>query len=220
MKYEFIEAKYTGETQLNVKELEKLDDLIYLSGSVQFLDYLSSVKEKLESINKKVVLLQGNHSFYNGQILGCDIPKLENISEQGCVLIVSTGLFHGKAGILSNNKTFVLNPITGKITKLEVNSKKIKGLYLKFLMAKSVGIIISTKKGQYYTKRIEELEKKYPDKEFYKIITDNINPATLEDFSYLDFYVNTACARMMDDLDKFQKPILNIDIVLDYETIF
>lgn len=220
MKYEFVEAKYTGETSLDSKELKKLDDLVYLSGSVQFLDYLKSVKKELESLNKKVVLLQGTHSFHEGQILGCDIPKLESISDQGCVLIVSTGLFHGKAGILSNNKTFVLNPITGKIAKLEVNSKKIKGLYLKFLMSKSVGIIISTKKGQYYTKRIEELEKKYPDKEFYKIITDNINPVALEDFSYLGFYVNTACARMMDDLDKFQKPLLNIDIVLDYEKIF
>jgi len=217
MKYEFIEARYTGEIKIEPKEIEKLDTLVYLGGSVQFLSSLNTIKKEIEKQNKKVQLIQGFHSFNEGQILGCDVPKLDF---PGCVLIVSTGLFHGKAGLLSNNKTFVLNPITGKIVKLEVNHKKIKGLYLKFLMSKSIGIIISTKKGQYYTKRIEELEKKYPEKEFYKIITDIVNLESLVDFSYIDFFVNTACPRMMDDLDKIEIPILNIDIALDYEKIF
>ncbi|MBN2881327.1 diphthamide synthesis protein [Candidatus Woesearchaeota archaeon] len=213
MKIEFVESKYLGSYKILKSELAKcgFTDVVYLGSSVQFLDCISSVSSILESLGKKVVLLTGSHSSLNGQILGCDIPNVF-----GSVLVIGTGDFHGLAGVLNNSSSFVLNPITGKIRKLE-SSFNIKGRYLKFLTSKNVGIIIATKPGQYYVKRIAELEAKFPSHNYYKIMMESVDASVLEDFNYIDFFVNTACPRIQDDYSKFTKPILNIDHVLDFE---
>ena len=238
MKIEFIEARYTGKYFDMDNLREKLKDLpenIFLGSSVQFLDYLEKLKITLESMGKTVFLITGAHSSVRGQILGCDIYGSEKIFrdfkkvgadennqmvlENSCFLIVSTGEFHALSGVLAEldktdkAKTFALNPINGNITKLD-NKFSVKGQYLKFLEAENIGILITTKPGQHDVLDVDKIIGRYPEKNFYKIISDNISPASLADYNYLDYFINTACPRMIDEKENFPRSVINMKNLL------
>ena len=63
------------------KLLEGLPQNIVLGGSIQYLDYLSKLKQFLESNGKKVYMFNSRHGQYPGQILGCDIFKFKPADE-------------------------------------------------------------------------------------------------------------------------------------------
>jgi diphthamide biosynthesis enzyme Dph1/Dph2-like protein len=232
MKFEFIEARYTGKYNLEHVDYSILNETIFLGSAIQFLNILPEVKQKLEKMGKTVILLTGNHSSHPGQILGCDISNINNVfldnskgnknnnetiyfsTKSHSILIISTGEFHGISGALNNECSFTLNPITGKISK--ISSKKSIGMFTKFLSSDRIGILITTKPGQHDERMIDELIKLYPQKEFYKIIMDHVDSQRLIDFNFIQFFVNTACPRMIDDRDSFSKGIINIDLVIQF----
>lgn len=82
---------------------------------------------------------------------------------------------------------------------------------MKFLKAKKIGILISTKAGQYNLKKAFEIKKKFKDKEYYYFISDEIKLDELEDFNFIDVFINTACPGIF--YDKSNKTILNMEEV-------
>jgi len=93
--------------------------------------------------------------------------------------------------------------------------QKQKGAYLKFLDSDEIGIIISTKPGQNYYKEALALKDKYKEKNFYYLIFNTINFNDLENFPFIDCFVNAACPRIgFDDSMHFQKSIINIENIL------
>jgi len=73
--------------------------------------------------------------------------------------------------------------------------------------------LITTKPGQNNLKKALELKSndKYKDKNFYFFLDDTVNFAELENFNFIDCWINTACPRIaFDDSIKMIKPILNI----------
>ena len=120
-------------------------------------------------------------------------------------LYLWSGQFYPIALGLLGQDVYILNPFDGKISKLdkkkiEIYKKRKKGVMIKFLSGKNIGVLISTKQGQKYSmKKLEFLEKKYKDKKFYFFITDNIDFSQLENFPFIDSWVNTACPRLEDD---------------------
>ena len=68
--------------------------------------------------------------------------------------------------------------------------------------------MITTKPGQNNLKKALELK---ADKNIYYFLDDTINFAELENFNFIDCWVNTACPRIAyDDSIKIAKPIINI----------
>src|SRR3989338_5701322 len=207
MKTEFIEAKYKGKISLGKELVNKLPSRVGLASSVQFLDQLAAIKKNINKI--KIIIA--------GQILGCDVNNAEKIAnEVDAFLYVGDGAFHPLAIALKINKpVYQYNPLNKEFRKIKDEEiaqykKNQKVSYVKFLHADNVGIIISTKPGQYYpiektSSLIKKLENRYKNKKFYTFICDNVDEREFENFNFIQAWVNTACPRIKG------KNIMNIE---------
>ena len=178
--------------------------------------------ERIEKTGRKVVLYQGKRSRYPGQILGCDVEKIEE--DVDAFFYIGDGFFHPKMLIIKNRKpVFAYDPFSEKFDKLDTAdienmNKRKKGAYMRFMSADEIGILISVKTGQYTADARKKLQEKYPDKKFYSFVTDTIDFNQLENFPFIECWVNTACPRIgYDDSHVLQKSIVNIDDVLEEE---
>ena len=218
MKFMFVEAKYEGKIKVPKKVIDKLPDTVGLFFTIQFIDSLDDVKKEIEKTGRKVKLMKGKHTKYLGQIYGCNLEKFPGVD---AYLYVGDGLFHPKALVLGNNKlVHIWNPINKKysiVTKklMEKEITRQKAAYSKFLMSKKIGVLLSTKPGQSYFKQALKLKTKYKDKEFYYIVMNTINFDSLEDFPFIEVWVNTACPRIgWDDTKRTSRPMLDLGSVL------
>jgi len=78
---------------------------------------------------------------------------------------------------------------------------------IKFYSAKNIGILVTTKPGQQYLKKATELKAKLKDKQCYIFISDTIDLNDLENYPFIDSWVNTACPRLSD----YSSNIINIE---------
>ena len=217
MKQLFIETKYTGKIELSLKDIEQLPKNVGLCSSVQFIDSLKDIKKQLEQKNIEVTLIKGHHSKHIGQILGCDVLSNHTLPDVDAFLYIGDGLFHPKSIMLKTDKVvFSYNPFTKvflQISKkdVELMQKKRNAAIGKFHDSKTIGILISTKKGQNNETLSDKLEKKCPDKKFYRFIADTIDFNQLENFPFIESWVNTACPRIAyDDMTEHRKAIISI----------
>jgi 2-(3-amino-3-carboxypropyl)histidine synthase len=217
MKSVFIETKYLKKVSIPKEEVAKLPKRIALFVTVQLIGQLDSFVEQLKG--KEVVLVQTKNTMYKGQILGCNIQKIEG--DFDAFLYIGDGLFHPKALAFNNSKPiFIFNHVTGEFSELDRNEteamkKREKAAIIKFHSSDNIGIIVSSKPGQYFAKKAEKLKAKYPDKNFYMFISDTLDFNELENFPFIDVYVNTMCPRIaLDELNKINKKIINIDVLI------
>jgi len=218
MKLMFVETKYKGKIKLPRKVIDKLPDTVGLFFTIQFIDSLEDVKKDIEKTGRIVKLMKGKHTKYKGQIYGCNLEKFSGVDT---FLYIGDGLFHPKALVLGNNKkVHIWDPINKKysvVTKklIETEIKRQKAAYTKFLMSKKIGVLVSTKPGQSYFKQALKLKQKYKDKEFYYIAMNTINFDSLEDFPFIEVWINTACPRIgWDDTKRTTRPMLDLGSVL------
>lgn len=222
MKTIFIEAKYKGKIEIPQNIVNKLPNKLILFSSIQFLDSLEGIKKQLEESGKKVHILKSKNYYYNqsvskaGQLIGCNIEKFD--IDFDAFLYIGDGMFHPKTLLLENDKpVYVFNPLTNAMTILGKNErdtilKKIKGALAKFYSSKEIGVIISIKPGQQNIKKALGLKEKYPEKNFYFIVFNDIDFNQLENFHFVQIWVNTACPRIAyDDSIRTEKTIINID---------
>lgn len=205
MKTLFIEAKYQGKLNLNKIPINKLLNKIGLVSSVQFSDHLPKIKSYLEKKNKKVFLEKGKQK-YKGQILGCDVTSTEKIKKKvNCFLYIGDGRFHPLGVALkTNKKVYCFNPINNVFSEIkkqdiEKTKKKNKAKLVKFLSSDNIGILVSVKPGQYNLKKSLELKKKFKDKTFSTFLFDTLNINDLENFPFIQSWINTACPRISDE---------------------
>jgi len=204
MKKIFIETKYNQEIKLDSKQIEKLPKKIGLVSTIQFIDSLSVIKATLIKSNKKVIIGKGIQK-YPGQVLGCDVSSAIKIQNKvDAFLFIGGGNFHPLEITLRTKKPLFqlnnnqLNKIDDK--EIERIEKKKKGAYIKFLTSKNIGILVSTKPGQNKLKQAISLKNKLKDKNCYLLIADTIDVNGLENFNFIDCFVNTACPRLREDL--------------------
>jgi 2-(3-amino-3-carboxypropyl)histidine synthase len=217
MKVEFIEARYKEKILLPEGVIRKLPKELVLFTTIQFIGSIKDIKKQLESNGIKVKLHKVKHTQYKGQLLGCSIEKF-NAND---FLYIGDGMFHPKALLLKNpkSKVFVFNPINKRFSIIDEKEiiqwlKRKKGALLKIMTSDNIGVLISTKPGQNKMKEALELKKKMPEKNLYFFIFDTLNFEELENFPFVECYINTACPRIAyDDSEKIRKPILNIDDV-------
>ena len=83
---------------------------------------------------------------------------------------------------------------------------------MKFLTADNIGIINTVKPGQEQLFTSYALEERYSDKNFYHFLDDNVSFDQLENFPFIEVWVNTACPRIgFDDQEKFARGIINVN---------
>ena len=195
--------------------LKGLSGKICLCSSVQYIDSLPGIKAQLENNGVEVVLFKSAHSNVPGQILGCDVSYVN--SDFDAFLFVGDGMFHPKALLLKNEKkVFAFNPILGEVKEvvssdIEKLRKRVKGRLLKFYDSKNIGILVSTKPGQHNMDKAIAFKLHFKDKNCFIFVDNEFNFSKLEDFNFIDCYVNTACPRIgYDDSIRLEKPIINI----------
>jgi len=193
--------------------------------------------KKVISYRSKNFLYEGMESD-EGVLLGCNLEMYdtqenplnnkqpnENIvrSSQGfdAFFYIGDGLFHPKALLLNNRKDiYCYDPKSSTMRLIEkeqqdiIIKKRIGGM-ASFLSSKKVGILISKKPGQDQTDIARSLGRKiikrWPEKKVFLFIADSIDFSELENFNFIDIYINTACPRIgYDDTVRSPKPIINI----------
>jgi diphthamide biosynthesis enzyme Dph1/Dph2-like protein len=224
----FIKARWTKEIKLNEQALEyfKGKKSVALFASVQFLN-LGVLIKQLEDLGLEVRRTYAKRASEEGQILGCDVYadafEEKIIKDSESILYVGDGMFHPQALLLSQvyggiTEVVVWNPVDEKMKilkedEIEEKAKKLKANLNKFVIAKVVGIIVSTKPGQQFLDSALKLKDKLKDKEVYVFLDDKIDLLELENFPFIECWVNTACPRIVED--KSEKPIVNIKEALD-----
>jgi len=200
----FVETKYTGEISLPKDLISELPEKIMVATTVQYLNQLPEIKRKLSAYGKEVSFFRSIHGQYAGQILGCDNFKT-GLDVDG-FLYIGDGEFHPRALLVNEKPVFVYNPLSEEWKKLgrkeweEIKLKK-KVSLMKFHSANKIGILISVKEGQKEMQgKVNELKEKLEKegKEVYLFLSNEIKD--LENFNFIDCWVNTACPRISDDV--------------------
>jgi len=226
-----IDAKWEDEIKLTKELREHLRKnkikSVALFASVQFTNLDNFIKE-LEKNKIKVNITKAKRTNENMQVLGCDCYEdsfEENIikNSEG-VLYIGDGLFHPKALLLSQIKSknfkpiIIFDPVVNQIK--EINKKEIEKQIQKykrnlklFINSKTIGILVTIKPGQQYFNSAKNLKEKLKKqgKKSYIFIDNNLDINQLENYPFIQCWVNTACPRIgTDDILNIEKPLINI----------
>ncbi len=197
----FIEAKSNIDVKLSKEQIAKLPKKIGIAATIQHLHKIKDVQKQIHG------------SLIAGQVLGCSAEPAEKIkSKVDAFLYIGTGKFHPVwIAVRTGKDVFCYNPMSKKLSKVgksevEKYSKRKKASLVKFLSADKVGILVSTKPGQNRMKDAVELSKR-KGKEYFLFAFDTLNTLDLENFPFIQCWVNTACPRIADE----KANIVNID---------
>jgi diphthamide biosynthesis enzyme Dph1/Dph2-like protein len=187
MKTLFIPAQSNVKIDSSKIKALKLPKSIALAYSIQYKAQAQEIKKILSSAYNITQFTQ---------ILGCS--KLKPAENTKAILLISDGQFHATALAYESKLPVYLynNHKLEKVSEkeIQIHEQKQKAAYVKYLNAKRIGVLISTKPGQQKLSQALKFKKK-SKKETYLFITNNIDVSEFENFQ-LDSYVNTACSRM------------------------
>lgn len=223
MKVVHIEARIKSKVKLPKSFIDKLPKTVVVFTTIQLMSSFDSCLKEIENSGRKTITFKTGHTRYKGQILGCNVQQGKDYTDEefDAYVYIGDGLFHPKALVWKNEnkKVFAYNPFTQEQQVVDNEDiqrikKKNKGALSTFYMSTKIGVLVTTKPGQFYLKRALELRDEYPEKEFFYILDNTIDFNSLEDFSFIDCWINTACPRIgFDDSIKISKPIINMEDV-------
>lgn len=236
MKTIYIDAKFQGTVEVTSELIDylikKKIKTLALYSAVQFLPFLKTIKEELENKKIEVIFSKPGRTSASGQLLGCDVTsnslKIDKskIHEIEAFLYIGDGQFHPLALAYAQENSeeykevICFDPFSKKIElidkkEIEKVFRKKQGSLAKFFNSEKVGVLISLKPGQQFLKASLSLEQKFPDKKFYFFVDNNISFNQLENFPFVQVWINTACPRIgLDDIEQFRKGVVNIGDVL------
>lgn len=227
----FVEAIYEKEIRLTEK-LKKIfkenkPKTLALFASIQFIK-LDKLKKEIQDLGITIKTTKAKRTGVEMQILGCDNYhdsfKEPIIDESDMILYVGDGLFHPKALLLSQIKNkkiksiIIFDPISNGVTELtqediENQIKKTKANIRKFLNAETIGILVTIKPGQQYFESAKKLKEKLisQKKKAYIFIDNTLDLRNLENYPFIECWVNTACPRIgTDDITTINQPMINM----------
>lgn len=201
MLFVYAHAKnYHEELEIKPEEIntENLPKKLGLITTIQFKKHLPRIKEFLDA--------KGFETVIGGEILGCHSENAIRISKQvDAFLYIGGGVFHPTQALRWSKPIYLTNG-----EQLKIDDRLYKIALSKFINGKKVGILVSMKPGQCHLDWAENIKyklgKDYPEKEFYIFFSHTLNYKNLEDFNFIDSWVNTACPRIQDDI-----PALNYE---------
>ncbi len=218
MKTLFIETRRKfKDSEIKYNLLDNLKGkTISLAATIQYINLIPKVKSYLESKGKKVIIKQGAH--YKAHTLGCNSSAFDKSADT--LLMITDGTFHAiNNAVQLQREIYIFTTRTlDKINQKEIDTHNKKTLtkQKKFLAAKIIGLLISTKHGQ-RQKEINKIRKRIEkqNKKVYIFEADNINTTEFENFPQIQMWVNTACPGLarddmriinLPDITKFIKP--------------
>lgn len=210
MKTLFIHARSSGDILIGDPVIKKLKGKVGLVTTIQHLHQLKDIQKQIPG------------SVIGGQILGCSAASAEKISsEVDSFLYIGTGRFHPLNVYYKTKKpVFIYDPLSRTLSKLskkdlELFEKKKKSAIVKFLSSDNIGILVSTKPGQSRISNAFELKRilKGKGKDCYILVSETIDYSQLENFTFIDIFVNTACPRIFDD--DLPKQVINLEDVIE-----
>jgi diphthamide biosynthesis enzyme Dph1/Dph2-like protein len=238
MKLQFLKAQYGVEFKIPDQFLDQIrktfpqpkHKTLAVFCAVQFRSQLDKVKLILEENGYSTVTSQPFRTAIEGQLLGCDSYKDSlklDLSEVDGFVYVGDGYFHPNALLLAQEheetiKEVLLVNIVQQT--LEVIGKDHISKYLKrkkaniakFHMSEVIGVFVTCKWGQEYKDSALKLKELYPKKQFYFFVADNFSELEMENFPFIECWINTACPRIgQDDIVRHTKALINIKDVWD-----
>lgn len=238
MRLKFLKAEYGIEFKIPedfYKKLEKTfekNSNLAIFSAIQFTKKLKEIREQIEKIGYKTQSSKPLRAAAIGQILGCDSyeDSLQlDLSKIDGFIYIGDGYFHPNALLLAQEnqekiKNIIIVNVVQQIVEIidkshiEKYLKKRKGNLLKFHTSKIIGVFVTSKWGQEYKNSALKLKKIYPQKSFYYYISDNFSDSEMENFPYIECWVNTACPRIgQDDILRHTKPVINIKDIWKYK---
>jgi 2-(3-amino-3-carboxypropyl)histidine synthase len=181
-----------------------------LVATVQHVHALKEAEIVLARFGKKAVIGKSRLK-YDGQVLGCDFSSAIVPCDE--ILFIGSGGFHPAGlALYIGKRVIAADPFTMQIRIYEADELR-KKRYLvieRALDAKTLGIIIGMKSGQFNLSEALALRRKAVEKGLnaYLIAMDEINEENLLGFK-VDAFVNTACPRLAEDFVHFEKPVLS-----------
>ncbi|MDD3083687.1 MAG: diphthamide biosynthesis enzyme Dph2 [Candidatus ainarchaeum sp.] len=180
--------------------------------TIQYINYLKEIKEKLKSKGIIVTSDTGKKTI-EGQVLGCNYSSVPNEKN---ILFFGDGLFHPLGIHFATQKEVIIaNPLTMKISLLgkEKNDFLRKRILLieRAKEANNYGILVSTKIGQNKIVLAKKIKKQLEEKgkKARIFLMDYINEEKLLG-AKVEAYISTACPRLaIDDYNSYKKPIIN-----------
>jgi len=201
MKTLFIDAKSDADISIPKDQIKKLPKKVGIATTIQHLHKIKDIQKQIPG------------SIIAGQILGCSAEAAKNIENKvDAFLYIGSGEFHPlEIAYETKKEVFCFNPSSKKLSKItqadvQRHEARKRTSLIKFLSADKVGIMVSTKPGQ---NRMEDAEKlsKRKDKEYFLFAFDTLSELDMDNFPFIQCWVNTACPRIADG-----KPnIINID---------
>ncbi len=218
MKTFFIHSTANEDITLSKDALQKLPARVGIVANIQHLNKVQDLKKQLPN------------AVICGQVLGCRADSAQRVAQDvDAFLFIGGGDFHPLfVAVKTGKDVFCWNPADKLLTKIkkeqieEYNKNKTRQLKL-FYNAKKVGILISTKQGQSDNKinsQSIQLKMNGPiefskrnDKEYFLFACDTLQLGELENFPFINCWVNTACSRIADE----KSNITNIDDIREFE---
>lgn len=222
---EFVEyrtpAKFKRVMGRALKELKSFRR-VGLVTTVQHIGQLGEIKRFLER-NGKIVLVgkHGERARYNGQLLGCDVGSVKSIERKvDCFLFFGGGLFHAVGGAVATEKPFLaVDPFLRKVRWMKEERERElgrrKGALLVAVEARRFGVICSTKPGQFNFKlarKVKEMLER-SGRSAKVLVCNEVSYESLNNFTEIDCFINTACPRIAEDYERIKKPMLNAEEV-------
>ena len=189
---------------------------IILVTTAQHLHQLQDIVAYLERKGKTVLTTRGTLARNVGQVLGCDDHGAVSIAAKADVILYfGGGKFHPTGIRAGDTPLIAVDPYSSTSRLMNDELKRLeKKRHAQFMLAseaKTFGILVSTKPGQYAlatAKKVKgELER--VGKRAVILVSHEINWLSLENFRSFDAYVNTACPRIWEDYPQAKKPIIN-----------
>ncbi len=230
MKLVFINVKYTGEVKLTEETLQYLQKFktIGLYTTTQFNPKIQTVIDQLTAVGITSITSQPERTNAPYQVLGCDVyhENLKLAPEAEAILYIGDGKFHPRALVYNEDDSkryreiITFNPINKELeilTKPLIEKVLAKQIANKkhFLTSEIIGVIVTTKPGQEHFHYTEKLAKAFPEKTFIPFVTDNVSFYDMEQFPYIQTWVNTACPRIgLEDSLNTTHALLNAEDAL------
>ena len=198
-------------------ELKGKYKTISLVTDSQHLQQIDTVRRIFERSGYNVELGKGKGQLNDAQVFGCEFHPLHKLKDNiEAFIFLGQSRFHSIGVALSTEKpTFMLDPYFEEFTQMNkeaeiVKKRAILSVY-KALDARTIGIIIGLKEGQFANIKALELRKELEKLEINTqlLAMTEISNERLENFREIDAFVQVACPRLGTD-NFFSKPILSV----------
>jgi len=198
-------------------ELKNNFKKISLVTNSQYLPSVQKVKEIFESHGYEVVIGRGKGHLNDAQVFGCEFyPAYDSKNDVEAYIFLGQSIFHSASiAIVTQKPTFMMDPYFSEYSEInEIAQKLEKKAILSVLKAqdaKTIGIIIGLKEGQFAKIKALEIKKMLEDqgKRTILIAMTEITDERLLSFQDADAFVQVACPRIGTD-NHFHKPVLSV----------